>query len=64
MSPIAVIAKGNFGYHPASGQYLVEGEQYTIDESAFSEALFELAEPDPANAKPAAFEADLEGGEN
>ena len=58
MPPIDVIAKGNFGYHPASGNHLQEGELYTIEEEAFSDVLFDRAEPGAADA--VAAETDLE----
>jgi len=54
MERIDVIAKGDFGYHPSSGEYLHQGQEYNIEASAFSEALFEL--------KPAAAETAGEGG--
>ena len=49
MPPIDVIAKGDFGYHPASGHHLQEGKLYTIEEDAFSDALFDRAEPGAAD---------------
>ena len=41
MAQINVTAKGDFGYHPATGLTIVQGEQYTIDEEAFSDVLFD-----------------------
>jgi hypothetical protein len=58
---ITVVAKGDFGYHPASGQYLRKGEQYTIEKSAFSEEIFDVAKGKQAPAKPKTTE---EGGNN
>jgi hypothetical protein len=45
MPAIRVKAKIN-GYHPSSGLFLEEGEYYDIDETAFSDQVFEL-EPEP-----------------
>jgi len=47
---VNVIAKGDFGYHPASGQYLRKGEHHTIEENAFSAELFDLVDGKRATA--------------
>lgn len=53
---IPVIAKGDFGYHPASGEYLHQGAEYSIDEDAFSGVLFDRK---PAAAPAAPENVDL-----
>lgn len=42
MEPITVTAKVS-GYHPVTGLYLVQGEEYRIDQGCFSDEIFERA---------------------
>jgi hypothetical protein len=59
---ITVVSKGDFGYHHASGQHLRKGEQYTIEKSAFSKELFDVAKG--KQAAPAKPKKTDEGGNN
>jgi len=64
MPQIDVIAKGDFGYHPASGEYLHQGQEYSIEEEAFSPMLFEHkhVEAEIAGEESAAHVDAAEGG--
>jgi len=48
MPKINVTAKGDFGYHPASGMFLRDGKLYSIDEADFSDQLFNRVADDEA----------------
>ena len=46
MAQITVKAKINAGFHPGLNTNIVQGEEYTIDESQYGDQLFERPSPD------------------
>ena len=47
-----VTARGDLGFHPASGKYLHQGETYQIDAEVFTAELFDLAPEQPDQPAP------------